>query len=66
MKYLVFISLLLVSLFSCKETPQNKPISNAPKEVVSDSIAIANTIHGFYKWYENYLADTSKHMVFLR
>lgn len=60
MKNLTFIFFALFLFFACTEAPKNAPISEATKEVVSDSMAITNTIHGFYKWYNIFSMDTTK------
>lgn len=64
MKTLVNISFLAILLFSCKDAPKNTPVIEASKEVISDSMAVTNTIRGFYKWYKDFVVDTTKHMDF--
>jgi Protein of unknown function (DUF3828) len=60
MKNLVIIVLTIFLFFACTETPKNTTNIGTPNAVVSDSAAIANTIHSFYKWYNVFLMDTTK------
>jgi Protein of unknown function (DUF3828) len=60
MKHLTLVFLTSFLLFACKETPKNGTANTDSQAVVSDSAAVANTIHGFYKWYDVFSMDTSK------
>ena len=62
MKNLTLFCALLLMLFSCKESPKSTPSVQTP---VSDSTAVADVIHGFYKWYYVFVQDTTKHISFL-
>lgn len=57
MKNFAFCILSILVLFSCKEESKN---STETETVVTDSTEIANTIHGFYKWYDVYVSDETK------
>ena len=55
-----FISLLFFCslILSCKNNSSNSSTPVVEKSVVSDSAAIAETIHGFYKFYSTFENDS--------
>jgi hypothetical protein len=59
MKNLVLVLFPIFLFFACKEAPKNTATIEASNTVVSDSAAIANTIHSFYKWYNVFSMDTT-------
>jgi NlpE N-terminal domain/Protein of unknown function (DUF3828) len=63
MKNLTFVCLSILFLFSCQEGAQKSPEAEA---FLKDSTEIANTIHGFYKWYDAYVHDSTKEVDFVK
>lgn len=67
MKNLIFACLFVSLFFACKETP--KDATTEASAASADSTAIADAIHGFYKWYgpspkdAAYVKEVNKHYV---
>ena len=59
MKKLIFICFSILVLFSCQQETKKTPETTA---VATDSSAIANTIHGFYQWYDKYVQDSTQNV----
>ena len=67
MKQLAFLLLLSTLIFACKENPKQVEkvnIEALKKVAFSDSAVIAETIHGFYKWYDAFDKDTTRNTNF--
>ena len=62
----MIICLLLSVIWGCQESPKSPTNTQVPKDVATDSTAIANTIHGFYQWYDAYVNDNTKQIDFLK
>jgi hypothetical protein len=60
MKHLTLVALITFLLFACQETPKNVAANATSQAAVSDSAAVAEVIHGFYKWYNVFSMDTTK------
>lgn len=64
--YLVIIASAASLIFSCKEGRSTAfQETNAGTERERDSLAITNTIHDFYKWYEVFSLDTNTQINFV-
>ncbi|MBK9457992.1 MAG: copper resistance protein NlpE N-terminal domain-containing protein [Sphingobacteriales bacterium] len=63
MKKLIFICFSILVLFSCQQETKKTPETTA---VATDSSAIANTIHGFYQWYDKYVQDSTQNVDFIK
>ena len=68
MKKWTLIMLLLSVLFACKDN--SKTVEKAVEKtnsaaVVSDSAAIAENLHNFFKWYNAFETDSTKNINFL-
>lgn len=67
MKKVFFVLISASFLFACKqETKEEKTSSTVPSTSTraADSTAIADAVHGFYKWYGTFWADHSKNVAF--
>ena len=58
-KFTIMITLAASLMFSCKEGSSMKTINENEVGREKDSMAIAETIHSFYKWYEVFSLDTN-------
>ncbi len=65
MKNLIFACLFVSCCFACKEAPKDATTTEA-SAASADSTAIADAIHGFYKWYDQSIADGSKDAPYLK
>lgn len=63
MKSLASSILILIALFACNKGAQNTETTKSP-DAPSDSVAIADAVHGFYKWYTAFSQDTTKRIDF--
>lgn len=68
MRKLLFVIISLVFVFSCKEKNEEKTVSTEAPTTASasngDSAAIADAVHGFYKWYGTFYQDHSQNVDF--
>ena len=61
MKKTILFSLPIILFVACTEVPKNAPATNTTtSSALSDSAAIADVIHGFYKWYNTFTMDSTK------
>jgi hypothetical protein len=65
MRNLIFACLLATCCFACNEAPKDATTAEASAASV-DSTAIADVIHGFYKWYDQSIVDVAKDGSFLK
>ncbi|WP_266364780.1 DUF3828 domain-containing protein [Tellurirhabdus rosea] len=63
MKHFTFLVLLAAGLLACQKKTPNSTLS-ATGTPPSDSAAIAQTVHGFYKWYIAFSQDSTKRVDF--
>ena len=61
MKNFVHILLFSCLILSCKNNSTNTSTPVVEKNMVSDSAAIAETIHGFYKFYSTFENDSAQY-----
>jgi hypothetical protein len=64
MKNLTLIFLSFILLSACTEVPKKTPVVEISQAIISDSAAIANSIHSFYKWYNVFCMDTTNRVDF--
>ena len=63
MKKTILFCLPIILFIACTEVPKNAPATTtatAVTPVLSDSAAITDVIHGFYKWYNTFSTDSTK------
>jgi hypothetical protein len=76
MKKVTLICLVLTSFFACKDAPKNT--TNTPTDKMAeaptdkggaqnntDSVAITDVVHNFYKWYEAFANDAKRRIDYL-
>ncbi len=61
MKIVVHFLLFSCLILSCKNNSTNTSTPVVEKNMVSDSAAIAETIHGFYKFYSTFENDSTQY-----
>lgn len=63
MKKTILFILPFFLFVACTEVPKNAPATastTTTTPALSDSAAIADVIHGFYKWYDRFSQDSTK------
>ncbi len=61
---LLLLPIALVILASCHQSAQTNTATTSAKNIPSDSVAIADAVHGFYTWYVTFSQDTTHHIDF--
>jgi len=70
MKYFSVLFLAFITITACQNTPESAAVKTT-EAAKSDSLAIADALHGFFKWYENnnerisainFVDDSGKHL----
>jgi Protein of unknown function (DUF3828) len=76
MKKVTLICLVLTSFFACKDAPKNTintptdkmaevPADKGGAQNNTDSVAITDVVHNFYKWYEAFANDDKRRIDYL-
>ncbi len=64
MKTLSIVTIVLLALFACTKSTHNTTETNTSPAALSDSAAIADAVHGFYRWYTTFSQDTTHRVDF--
>lgn len=64
MKKVFFVLFSACFLFACKQEGNTSSTAQTTSTRTADSTAIADAVHGFYKWYGAFWADHSKNVAF--
>ena len=63
MKKQLYLLLLLSGFLACRQNTSSKNADTAQGN--PNLIAITNTVHGFYEWYDTFIRDTGQNINFL-
>lgn len=58
--YPVFFALFTV--FACTEAPKSPVMDKGISSNMADSLAVADLVHNFYKWYDAFIQDGSRNV----